>query len=62
MADLPEIVASGGSAAKTTLSDKYCGPLEAKHTRALFSFPLNSCGSRVQVGKLNQSCHSAIGE
>lgn len=38
-----------GDPARSNLMDKYCGPREADETRALFSFPVNSCGSTVRV-------------
>ncbi|XP_074555235.1 uncharacterized protein LOC141811183 [Halichoeres trimaculatus] len=51
VADLSLAIPSGGNPARTNLIDKYCGPKETDGTRALFSFPLNSCGSTVKLGK-----------
>ncbi|XP_042368616.1 uncharacterized protein LOC121962426 [Plectropomus leopardus] len=51
VADLSLAIPSGGNPARTNLMDKYCGPKESDDTRALFSFPLNSCGSTVKLGK-----------
>uniref|UniRef100_A0A3P8ULC8 Zona pellucida protein AX 4 n=1 Tax=Cynoglossus semilaevis TaxID=244447 RepID=A0A3P8ULC8_CYNSE len=42
-----------GDPARSNLMDKYCGPREADETRALFSFPVNSCGSTVRLFKEN---------
>ncbi|XP_051284839.1 uncharacterized protein LOC127379376 [Dicentrarchus labrax] len=51
VADLSLAIPSGGVPARTNLVDKYCGPKEADDTKALFSFPLNGCGSTVKLGK-----------
>ncbi|XP_070711320.1 uncharacterized protein [Pempheris klunzingeri] len=51
VADLTLAISSGGVPARTNLVDKYCGPKEADDTKALFSFPLNGCGSTVKLGK-----------
>lgn len=50
VADLSAAVRSGGSPARASLVNKLCGPTDSDATRALFSFPLNSCGSTVKVG------------
>ncbi|XP_072315543.1 uncharacterized protein [Eucyclogobius newberryi] len=44
-------VASGGVPAKMKLRDQSCGPKEADATKALFTFPMNACGSIVKLGK-----------
>ncbi|XP_056225235.1 uncharacterized protein LOC130164491 isoform X2 [Seriola aureovittata] len=51
VADLSRAVPSGGIPARTNLVDKDCGPKEADDSRALFSFPLNGCGSIVKLGQ-----------
>ncbi|XP_035849390.1 uncharacterized protein LOC116049020 isoform X2 [Sander lucioperca] len=51
VADLPSVITSEGVPARTNLVDKNCGPKEMDSTRTLFSFPINSCGSTVKLGK-----------
>uniref|UniRef100_A0A3B4VD57 Zona pellucida protein AX 4 n=1 Tax=Seriola dumerili TaxID=41447 RepID=A0A3B4VD57_SERDU len=60
VADLSRAVTSGGIPARTNLVDKYCGPKEADDSRALFSFPLNSCGSIVKLGQENVTYQNEI--
>ncbi|XP_070786318.1 uncharacterized protein [Enoplosus armatus] len=60
VADLSLAIQSGGVPARTNLNDKYCGPKEADGTRALFSFPLNSCGSIVKLNKDNVTYENEI--
>uniref|UniRef100_UPI0037E7FA49 uncharacterized protein n=1 Tax=Semicossyphus pulcher TaxID=241346 RepID=UPI0037E7FA49 len=60
VADLSLAIPSGGVPARTNLIDKYCGPKETDGTRALFSFPLNSCGSIVKLGKENVTYENEI--
>ncbi|KAG7497843.1 hypothetical protein JOB18_044709 [Solea senegalensis] len=43
----------GGIPARSNLIDIYCGPKEADNTSALFTFPLNGCGSRVMLDQGN---------
>ncbi|XP_061814864.1 uncharacterized protein [Nerophis lumbriciformis] len=51
LADLAFITPSGVMSSTSNLLDVYCGPTEADGTKALFSFPLNSCGSEVEIDK-----------
>ncbi|XP_035004278.2 uncharacterized protein LOC118102293 [Hippoglossus stenolepis] len=51
VADLSLAISSGGIPARSNLLNTHCGPKEADDTRALFSFPLNSCGSIIKLGK-----------
>ncbi|CAJ1086211.1 uncharacterized protein LOC117807237 isoform X1 [Xyrichtys novacula] len=51
---------SPASEARANLIDKYCGPKETDGTRALFSFPLNGCGSTVKLGKENVTYQNEI--
>ncbi|XP_059210797.1 uncharacterized protein LOC131989562 [Centropristis striata] len=60
VANLSLTVASGGVPARTNLVDKYCGPKESDDTRALFSFPVNSCGSTVRLYKGNVTYENEI--
>ncbi|XP_070786321.1 uncharacterized protein [Enoplosus armatus] len=60
VADLSLVIPSGGVPARTNLINKYCGPKEADGTRALFSFPFNSCGSIVKLGKENVTYQNEI--
>ncbi|XP_019713849.1 uncharacterized protein LOC109508363 isoform X3 [Hippocampus comes] len=49
VADLSRITPSGAAPSTSNLLDTFCGPAEADDTRALFSFPLNSCRSKVKL-------------
>ncbi|XP_008281069.1 zona pellucida protein AX 4 [Stegastes partitus] len=60
VADLSLAIPSGGSAARTNLIDNKCGPKEVDGTRALFSFPLNSCGSTIKLGVENVTYQNEI--
>ncbi|KAG8006157.1 hypothetical protein GBF38_005335 [Nibea albiflora] len=60
VADLPLVILSGGDPARTSLVDPYCGPKETDGTRVLFSFPFNSCGSTVKLGRENVSYENEI--
>nr|XP_019951331.1 PREDICTED: uncharacterized protein LOC109634918 [Paralichthys olivaceus] len=51
LANLSLVSPSGEIPARSNLLDTFCGPKEADDTRALFSFPLNSCGSTVKLKK-----------
>uniref|UniRef100_A0A3P8SFM8 Zona pellucida protein AX 4 n=1 Tax=Amphiprion percula TaxID=161767 RepID=A0A3P8SFM8_AMPPE len=58
--DLSLAIPSGGSPGRTSLKDNKCGPKEADGTRALFSFPVNSCGSTIKVLLDNVTYQNAI--
>lgn len=49
VADLSPSVPSGGTPSGASLINENCGPKEAGDTRALFSFPLHTCGSIIKV-------------
>ncbi|XP_034425065.1 uncharacterized protein LOC117752046 [Hippoglossus hippoglossus] len=51
VADLSLASPGGEIPARSNLLNMYCGPKDADDTRALFSFPLNSCGSTVKLVK-----------
>ncbi|KAA8577728.1 hypothetical protein FQN60_016841, partial [Etheostoma spectabile] len=51
VADLSLAITSEGVPTRIHLVDKNCRPKEIEGTRALFSFPINSCGSTVELGK-----------
>ncbi|KAA8579355.1 hypothetical protein FQN60_010695, partial [Etheostoma spectabile] len=51
VADLSLAITSEGVPAQINLLDKNCRPKEMDGTRALFSFPINGCGSTVELGK-----------
>ncbi|XP_077399359.1 uncharacterized protein LOC144034471 isoform X2 [Vanacampus margaritifer] len=53
VADLSVITPSGVTPSTSILLDTFCSPTEADDTRALFSFPLNSCGSKVKLSHGN---------
>uniref|UniRef100_A0A3Q2VW90 Zona pellucida protein AX 4 n=1 Tax=Haplochromis burtoni TaxID=8153 RepID=A0A3Q2VW90_HAPBU len=44
VANLPPVVSGGGRTLRMSLMDNSCGPKDMNGTRALFSFPVNSCG------------------
>lgn len=52
VADLSLSISIGGSPSSTSLLNKNCGPKEADDTRALFSFPLHTCGSIIKVEQI----------
>ncbi|XP_019210094.1 uncharacterized protein zpax4 isoform X2 [Oreochromis niloticus] len=51
VANLPLVVSSGGRTLRMSLMDNSCGPKDMNGTRALFSFPVNSCGFIFELGK-----------
>ncbi|KAL6118565.1 uncharacterized protein ACO6RY_03347 [Pungitius sinensis] len=51
---------AGGVPAETHLVDQYCEPRETDGTRALFSYPVNSCGSSIKLGKGNVTYQNEI--
>nr|XP_057923933.1 uncharacterized protein LOC131125913 [Doryrhamphus excisus] len=51
LADLSLITPSGATPSRSNLLDVFCGPVEADNTKALFSFPLNGCSSKVELSK-----------
>ncbi|KAA8577495.1 hypothetical protein FQN60_007065, partial [Etheostoma spectabile] len=51
VADLSLAITSEGVPSRIHLVDKNCRPKEMDGTRALSSFPINSCGSTVELGK-----------
>ncbi|XP_068569968.1 zona pellucida protein AX 4 [Cebidichthys violaceus] len=53
VADMALASPIGGLPAKFNLVDKFCGPRENNGTRALFSFPLNTCGTTIKLSMGN---------
>ncbi|XP_032365436.1 uncharacterized protein LOC116680919 [Etheostoma spectabile] len=51
VADLSLTITSEGVPSRINLVDRNCRPKEMDGSRALFSFPINSCGSTVELGK-----------
>lgn len=49
VANLPPVVSGGGRTLRMSLMDNSCGPKDMNGTRALFSFPVNSCGFIFEV-------------
>lgn len=49
VADLSQLLQSGDDLGRSSLLHRSCGPTEWDGTRALFSFPLNSCGNTAKV-------------
>ncbi|XP_029944276.1 zona pellucida protein AX 4 [Salarias fasciatus] len=60
VADVSLAIPKEGKPASTTLADKYCGPKDADESRALFMFPLSSCGTIVKIGKKNVTYQNEI--
>ncbi|XP_028994635.1 uncharacterized protein LOC114848361 [Betta splendens] len=60
VANLSQAVPSGGIPARTSLRNRNCGPKDADDTMALFSFPLNVCGSSIKIGKGNVTYQNEI--
>lgn len=56
VANLPPVVSGGGRTLRMSLMDKSCGPKDMNGTRALFSFPVNSCGFIFEVKLSLQIC------
>ncbi|CAL1590912.1 unnamed protein product [Knipowitschia caucasica] len=51
LVNLTLAVVSGEVPANMTLRDRKCGPRQSDDTKALFTFPMNGCGSTVKLGK-----------
>lgn len=60
VADLSQFLPSEGSPAQTSLIDRDCRPKETDNTRALFSFPLNACGSIITLARGNVTYQNEI--
>ncbi|XP_068444416.1 zona pellucida protein AX 4 [Clinocottus analis] len=60
VADFSLAIPSGGVPAKFNLADKNCEPKETDGTRALFSFPLYSCGATIKLNKENVTYQNEI--
>ncbi|XP_031697308.1 uncharacterized protein LOC116379493 [Anarrhichthys ocellatus] len=60
VADMSLAIPSGGLPARFNLVDKFCGAKEKNGTRALFSFPINTCGTTIELSMGNVTYQNEI--
>ncbi|KAM6936675.1 uncharacterized protein PEZ65_006729 [Lycodopsis pacificus] len=60
VSDMSLAIPSGGLPARFNLVDRLCGARETNGTRALFSFPINTCGTTIELSMGNVTYQNEI--